>query len=67
MKNLFEQASSHWVKYSEYTIKDGYVTPAPTAKPDVYDPLKDAKTLVVDALNVGGQGRCQACLAGFRA
>jgi len=53
MKNLFERASSHWVKYSEYVIKDGYITPAPNAKPCVYDPLKDAKSLVVDALNVG--------------
>lgn len=58
MTNLFQRASSHWVKYSEYEIKkctDGtrYIKPASKAKPTVYDPLKDAETLVVDALNVG--------------
>ena len=30
-----------------------YVTPAPKAKPAVYDPLKDADAMVLDALNVG--------------
>jgi len=58
MNNLFQRASSHWVRYSEYEIKtaaDGtkYIKPAPKAKPTVYDPLKGAETLVVDALNVG--------------
>ncbi|MCL2671358.1 MAG: hypothetical protein FWF10_04905 [Clostridiales bacterium] len=58
MNNLFQRASSHWVKYSEYEVKtvaDGtrYIKPAPKAKPIVYDPLKDAENLVVDALNVG--------------
>jgi hypothetical protein len=46
------------VKYSEYDLKsadDGtlYVTPMPKAKPDIYDPLKSAEKIVVDALNVG--------------
>jgi hypothetical protein len=58
MKNLFSRASSHWVKYSEYELKQAdngkrYITPAPKAKPTVYDPLKDAEALVVDALNIG--------------
>jgi len=58
MTNLFQRASSHWVKYSEYELKqtaDGtkYIKPAPKAKPTVFDPLKDAETMVVDALNVG--------------
>lgn len=58
MNHLFQKTSSHWVKYSEYELKkagDGkaYVTPAPKAKPAVYDPLKDAGAMVVDALNVG--------------
>lgn len=58
MINLFQKASSHWVKYSEYEIRkaaDGteHITPAPKAKPAVYDPLKDADTIVLDALNVG--------------
>lgn len=56
--NLFERSSSYWVKYDEYEIKtapDGKkcVTPAPNAKPNIYDPLKDAEALVADALNVG--------------
>ena len=58
MTNLFQRASSHWVKYSEYELTktaDGmrYIKPAPKAKPVVYDPLKDADAMVVDALNVG--------------
>jgi hypothetical protein len=30
-----------------------YVTPAPKSKPVIYDPLKNAKAMVLDALNVG--------------
>ena len=44
MKNLFQRASSPWVRYSEYEYKkagDGYfyITPAAESKPEVYDPL----------------------------
>jgi hypothetical protein len=58
MTNLFEHASSCWVRYSQYECRkavDGYeyVVPAKDAKPGVYDPLKDSQNLVVDALNVG--------------
>ena len=58
MNNLFQKASSCWVKYSEYEIKkaaDGtqYVKSAPNAKPSIIDPLKDPENMVVDALNVG--------------
>jgi hypothetical protein len=58
MANLFRKTSSHWVRFSEYEIKktkDGteYVTPAPKSKPVVYDPLKDADAMVLDALNTG--------------
>ena len=58
MNNLFQKTSSHWVRYSEYEFKEAdngknYVTPAPKAKPSVYDPLKDADAMVIDALNVG--------------
>lgn len=54
----FQRTSSGWVRYSEYECKkakDGllYVTPAPRAKPSVYNPVKDPETLVVDMLNVG--------------
>ena len=58
MNNLFQKTSSFWVRYSEYEIRkaaDGqkYVTPTPESKPKIYDPLENAETLVVDALNVG--------------
>ena len=58
MNNLFQGASSYWAKYSEYEIKTAkngtkYVKPAPKAKPTVFNPLKDAEAVVVDALNVG--------------
>lgn len=58
MNNIFQRASSSWVKYSEYEIKKTdngtrYIKPAPNAKPSIYDPLKETGTLVVDALNVG--------------
>ena len=58
MKNLFQKASSPWVRYSEYEYKkarDGhfYIIPAAGAQPEIYDPLKDAERMVLDALNVG--------------
>ena len=58
MKNLFQRASSPWVRYSEYEYKKAengqfYITPVAGAKPEVYDPLKDAEQMVLDALNVG--------------
>jgi hypothetical protein len=58
MNNLFQNTSSHWVRYDKYECKEAddglfYVTPAPKAKPAVYDPLKDAEVLVLDMLNVG--------------
>ena len=58
MKNLFEQSRSHWVRYDHYELKtaeDGkrYITPGKSAKPDVYNPLKEVPGIVLDALNVG--------------
>lgn len=58
MKNLFERASSYWVRYDEYELKEGqngvlYITPAKDAQPQVYNPLSDPEKLVLDALNVG--------------
>ena len=57
MNNLFQNASSHWVKYSEYELRENdgvlYLKPAPKAKPVVYDPLKESDNMVLDALNVG--------------
>ena len=47
MNNLFAQSRSHWVRYDRYEIKTGkdgkrYITPEKTAKPDVYNPLKES-------------------------
>ena len=58
MNNLFAQSRSHWVRYDRYEIKtdkDGkrYITPEKTAKPDVYNPLKESSEMVLEALNVG--------------
>lgn len=58
MKNIFQKVRSYWAKYSEYEYKqskDGvlYIAPTQTAKSSVYDPLKEAETMVIDALHVG--------------
>ena len=58
MNNLFAQSHSHWVRYARYEIKTGkdgkrYITPENTAKPDVYNPLKESSEMVLEALNVG--------------
>ena len=57
MNNLFQKTSSHWVKYSEYELRENdgilYLKPASKAKPIVYDPLKESENMVLDALNVG--------------
>ena len=58
MKNLFKHASSSWVRYNKYEWKKDknnkyYISPAPDAMPQIYDPLKDYKPMVLDALNIG--------------
>jgi hypothetical protein len=58
MKLLFERTSSCWVRYDKYVIrKDAngvkYITAAPDARPTIIDPLEDAQTMVLDALNAG--------------
>lgn len=58
MKNLFKHASSSWVRYSRYEWKRDrnnkyYITPSQNAVPQIYDPLKDYKAMVLDTLNVG--------------
>ena len=58
MKNLFKHASSSWVRYDRYEWKKDknnkyYITPAPDAMPEIFDPLKDYKPMVLDALNIG--------------
>ena len=58
MNNLFAQSRSHWVRYDRYEIKTGmdgkrYIMPEKTAKPDIYNPLKESSEMVLEALNVG--------------
>ena len=58
MNNMFAQSHSNWVRYDRYEIKTGkdgkrYITPENTAKPDVYNPLKESSEMVLEALNVG--------------
>lgn len=58
MKNIFENSRSCWVRYDRYELKtasDGkrYIMPETDAKPSVYNPLKEASGIVLDALNVG--------------
>ena len=58
MNNLFAQSRSHWVRYDRYELRtaaDGkrYITPGKNAKPDIYNSLKEAPGIVLDALNVG--------------
>ena len=58
MKNLFHNANAQWARYSEYEYRQGgdgaiYLMPTPSATSAVYNPLKDAEAMVVDALNIG--------------
>ena len=58
MKQLFERVSSYWVRYDKYEIRTDtkgtkYITAAADAKPDIFGPLEDAQTMVLEALNVG--------------
>ena len=46
------------MRYDRYELKtaaDGkrYITPGKNAKPNIYNPLKEAPEIVLDALNVG--------------
>lgn len=56
--SLFGQTGSNWVRYDAYEWKkssDGtlFLTAAQNAKPEIYNPLKDFQSLVLDALNIG--------------
>ena len=57
MKTLFEHASASWVRYSDYEWKEAdgqlYLLPTADAKPQPYDPMKDAETLVISAMDIG--------------
>ncbi len=77
MHQLFQRTSSYWARFSEYRFRKDrngveYITPAPNAKPAVYDPLKNTEALVLDALNVGllqmkgaGESKVRAALMEF--
>ena len=56
--NIFQNTSSCWVKYSEYEYRKStngimYIAPTADSKLKIYDPLENAKTMILDALNVG--------------
>jgi len=58
MSNLFKRTSSNWVRYDKYEWKEDkegtlYITPAPEAKPSLYNPLADSDHLVLKAINLG--------------
>ena len=58
MKQLFERVSSYWVRYDKYVIRTDskgvkYITATPDARPTIIDPLEDAQSMVLDALNAG--------------
>ena len=58
MKQLFERVSSYWVRYDKYVIQTDakgvkYITATADARPDIFDPLEDAQSMVLEALNVG--------------
>lgn len=57
MKNLFDRSSSNWIKYDNYEWKEAdgkcYITPAPNAKPSLYNPMKEYETMVLSAIDIG--------------
>ena len=58
MKNVFEHANFYWVRYSTFELKHDesgilYIVPTENAKPEVYNPLENTGTMVLNALNVG--------------
>lgn len=57
MKNLFENTSSNWVRYSDYEWKEAkstlYLTPTKSAQPSIYNPLKEYTDIVLTAINIG--------------
>ena len=57
MRNLFEHTSASWVHYSDYKWKekDGqfYLLPAKDAVPKPYDPMKNAESIVLTAMDIG--------------
>ena len=55
VKNLFEQSCFYWVQYDHYELKtaeNGKYILRKSAKPKVYNPLKEVPNIVLNALNV---------------
>ena len=57
MGNPFDHTSASWVRYSQYEWKQGkdghlYITPTKNASPKPYDPMQNAETLVMDAMDI---------------
>jgi len=66
MNILFQQTNAYWVRFSEYEYKQGedghlYLMSTSMAKPTVYDPMKVAETLIVEALNLGRLAMKRGC------
>ena len=58
MKSLFEHTSASWVHYSDYEwkkAKDGhfYLLPTKDGVPSPYDPMKEAESIVLAAMDIG--------------
>ena len=58
MRNLFEHTSASWVHYSDYEWKETkdhqlYLLPTKDAVPSPYDPMKEAKGIVLSAMDIG--------------
>ena len=65
MKNLFEHTSSPWIRYKrsyEYrTAEDGtlYIAVSADAKPEMYNPMKDAGITLYWLLSISV---CRSCI-----
>jgi hypothetical protein len=59
LQDWFQRTTAHWAAYSEYEILESemmrYIVPTVGATVNIYDPLKIADEIVVDALNIGIQ------------
>lgn len=58
MNQLLQRSTSNWIRYDKYEWRSDekgvlYITPAKDAKPDLYNPLKEADQLVLSAINLG--------------
>ena len=58
MKSLFEHTSASWVRYSDYEWKEAknhqlYLLPTRDAIPSPYDPMKEAESIVLAAMDIG--------------